>query len=315
MELLYSKMKIFHFKDKLDSLPVKKNLVLPPLHIRIKPTNVCSHNCWYCGYRRENIQLGKDMVKKDYIPREKMMEIIDDILDMGVRAVTFSGGGDPFDYSFLLEGIKKLSRSPIKFASLTNGTKFMKNIENFKEMEGRCLLGIYVIIDNKNASHIYGLIKRLKDIGVDSVKLAPCLVSDSGKENNKYHAQIFNLVKEQVQKAIEEFAGEGFEIFDSYHEQLETFKKDYKWCPYIQINPVIGADLNVYSCHDKAYNLEEGLIGSIKKQSFKDFWFLDKNNFFRIDPTIHCNHHCVVNEKNKLILDYLNADEGHLEFV
>ncbi|HHT9159544.1 MAG TPA: radical SAM/SPASM domain-containing protein [Candidatus Brocadiaceae bacterium] len=356
MELLYSKMKIFHFKDKLDSLPVKKNLVLPPLHIRIKPTNVCSHNCWYCGYRRENIQLGKDMVKKDYIPREKMMEIIDDILDMGVRAVTFSGGGDPFDYSFLLEGIKKLSRSPIKFASLTNGTKLkgeiaeifahygtwlrisidgwddesysqyrrvpkgeftkvMKNMEDFKEMEGRCLLGIYVIIDNKNASHIYGLIKRLKDIGVDSVKLAPCLVSDSGKENNKYHAQIFNLVKEQVQKAIEEFAGEGFEIFDSYHEQLETFKKDYKWCPYIQINPVIGADLNVYSCHDKAYNLEEGLIGSIKKQSFKDFWFLDKNNFFRIDPTIHCNHHCVVNEKNKLILDYLNADEGHLEFV
>lgn len=356
MELLYSKMKIFHFKDKLDSLPREKNIILPPLHIRIKPTNMCSHNCWYCGYRRENIQLGKDMVKKDYIPREKMMEIVDDILDMGVRAVTFSGGGDPFDYPFLLEGIKKLSQSPIKFASLTNGTKLkgeiaeifahygtwlrisidgwddesysqyrrvsrgeftkvMKNMEDFKKMNGKCRLGIYIVVDNKNTPHIYVLIKRLKDIGVDSVKIAPCLVSDSGKENNKYHAPIFNLVKAQIQRATEEFAGKEFEIFDSYHEQLETFKKEYKWCPYIQINPVIGADLNVYSCHDKAYNLEQGLLGSIKNQRFKDFWFSDKNNFFRINPTVSCNHHCVVNEKNKLILDYLNVDEGHLEFV
>lgn len=356
MKLVYSKMKIFHFKDKLDSLPKMMDRIEPPIHIRMKPTNVCAHNCWYCGYRADNIQLGKDMIERDFIPKEKMEEIITDLADMGVKSVTFSGGGDPFYYPFLLDTVKKLSKTHIKLASLTNGaklhgeiaslfahhgawlrisidgwddesysqyrgipkgefTKIMKNMEDFKKINGKCLLGAAIIVDNKNAYHIYGLIKRLRDIGVDSVKIAPCIVSNSGKENNEYHVPIFKLVKEQIQRAIEEFMGEGFEVFDSYHEQLETFKKDYKWCPYIQINPVIGADLNVYSCHDKAYNLEEGLIGSIKNQRFKDFWFLDKNNFFKIDPTVCCNHHCVVNEKNKLILDYLNADRGHLEFV
>jgi hypothetical protein len=83
----------------------------------------------------------------------------------------------------------------------------------------------------------------------------------------------------------------------------------------LQILPVIGADLNIYSCQDKAYNMTEGLIGSIKEKSFKDFWFSDKNNFFKINPSVHCNNHCVANDKNKLILEYLDSDEEHLSFV
>ena len=95
----------------------------------------------------------------------------------------------------------------------------------------------------------------------------------------------------------------------------DKFKKTYSWCPFLQILPVIGADLNIYPCQDKAYNLDEGLIGSIKEQSFKDFWFSDKKKFLKINPSVHCNHHCVANAKNKLILDYLNVDNEHLGFV
>ncbi len=83
----------------------------------------------------------------------------------------------------------------------------------------------------------------------------------------------------------------------------------------MQILPVIGADLNIYPCQDKAYNLDEGLIGSIKDVRFKDFWFSDKNKFFKINPFKSCDHHCVANAKNRLILDYLNVNEGHLAFV
>jgi radical SAM protein with 4Fe4S-binding SPASM domain len=97
-------------------------------------------------------------------------------------------------------------------------------------------------------------------------------------------------------------------MFDSYHELDDKFNKEYDWCPYLQVLPVIGADLNIYPCQDKAYNLDEGLIGSIKNQSFKDFWFSSKENFFKINPSKVCNHHCVANSKNKLVLEYLNAD-------
>jgi len=130
-----------------------------------------------------------------------------------------------------------------------------------------------------------------------------------------YFDELVSNVKKQLQKFQGDNVGGKLEVFDSYHEVEERFKKDYTWCPYLQILMVIGADLNIYPCQDKAYNLEEGLIGSIKNQRFKDFWFSDKNKFFKINPTKHCNHHCVANVKNELVLDYINADQEHLDFV
>ena len=79
MSLLYTRMKVFHYKDKIDSLPASRPEVLPPLHIRIKPTNACNHKCSYCAYRHEDLQLGEDMSVRDMIPRDKMREILEDI--------------------------------------------------------------------------------------------------------------------------------------------------------------------------------------------------------------------------------------------
>lgn len=356
MGLFYTRMKIFHFREKLESLPITVDEIKPPIHIRIKPTNSCNHRCWYCSYRLDGMQLGKDMVVKDFIPKFKMMEILDDIAEMGVKAVLFSGGGEPFCYPFLLESVYKLSKTNVKFAALTNGsrlkgeiaevfafkatwlrvsidgwndesysryrgvpigewTKVMNNMEGFKKLGGQCYLGVCFNVDRDNATHIYETIKRLKYIGVDSVKIAPCIVSNVGKKNEEYHAPIFDRVKAEIIRVNEELADSNFEIFDSYHLQLNTFKKDYTWCPYIQICPVIGADLNVYSCHDKAYNVDEGLLGSLKDKSLREFWFSDKKRFFKINPSLVCNHHCVVDSSNKLILEYLCADRNHLDFV
>ncbi len=36
---------------------------------------------------------------------------------------------------------------------------------------------------------------------------------------------------------------------------------------------------------------------------------------FSIDPSIDCNNHCVANPKNRMILEYLEADLDNLGFV
>ncbi len=356
MGLLYTDKKIFHFKSKIDSLPRQQDMILPPLHIRIKPTNACNHNCSYCAYRSETLQLGQDMNIRDSIERDKLMEILEDIISMGVKAVTFSGGGDPFCYPHLLEAARKLSSSPVKFASLTNGarltgevaevfshhatwlrismdgwddesyvryrgcadgefSKIIANMENFKKIGGRCNLGVSLIVDRTNAGHVFDFVRRIKDIGADSVKISGCVVSNSGVENNAYHAPVFNLIKEQTQRAVKELADSQFEVFDSYHPLSDKFSKQYTWCPYLQVLTVIGADLNVYSCQDKAYNLSEGLLGSIRDIRFRDFWLDAKEKFFNINPSHVCDHHCVSNDKNRMLLDYLDADQEHLGFV
>ena len=77
---------------------------------------------------------------------------------------------------------------------------------------------------------------------------------------------------------------------------------------------IIGADLNIYPCHDKAYNIDEALLGSLKQISFKEWWRNNKESFFKVNPSKVCNHHCVAHEHNKMILEYLGADEEHLGF-
>ena len=356
MSSKYSFLKIFHFKDKLDSLPKNNEEIKAPIHIRIKPTNVCAHNCWYCAYKSDDLQLGQDMVTKDSIPKEKMMEIIDDCVEMGVKAITFSGGGDPFYYKHLLDTVKKLKDTPIQFASLTNGanlkgeiaeifahhatwirisidgwddksyaqyrgikegefTKLLNNMKAFKKLDGKCALGVSFIVDNKNYSHAYEFIKLIKDTGADSIKISPCVISNESLDNDEYHKPLFDEVQKQINIAKNELEDASFEIYNSYHLFGDEINKTYNWCPYMQVLPVIGADLNIYPCQDKAYNLDNGLVGSIKDISFKKFWFNDKNKFFKIDPSRDCQNRCVADGKNKMIFEYLSANDEHLGFV
>ena len=352
----YSNLKIFHYQSKLDTLSKDTQVIKAPIHIRIKPTNVCNQDCWYCAYKVDNLQLGQDMVERDYIPKEKMLQIIEDCSDMGIEAITFSGGGEPFNYRYFEETIEAIIQKDISFASLTNGsklkgkiaelfahnatwlrisidgwddksyaqyrsvkegefTKVMNNMKNFSALNGKCALGISYIVDNKNYTHIYEMVQRVKEAGASSIKISPCVIGNESEENDAYHKKIISEVRNQIARSKKSFEEDTFEIYDAYHLFGEESHKTYDWCPFMQILPVIGADLNIYPCQDKAYNLDTGLVGSIKDISFKEFWFSDKNKFFKIDPRCDCQHRCVADEKNKMILDYLNVNKEHLGFV
>jgi len=117
---LYSHLKFVNFHDRLQAL--RQGRLAAPVHVRIKPINHCNHNCWYCAYRFDALQLGQDMVEQDLLPEAKMFEIVDDLVDMGVKAVTFSGGGEPLIYKKLPEVIERLAAGGIKVAALTNGS-------------------------------------------------------------------------------------------------------------------------------------------------------------------------------------------------
>lgn len=351
---VYSNLKIFHYQEKIDSLSKSNLLILPPTQIRIKPINACNHRCSYCCYRTDNLELGKDMNVKDMIPREKMSELLDDIIEMQVKAVTFSGGGEPLIYPYIIDALKKLAGSNVKFATLTNGskltgeaaeifashgswvrvsidgwdnasyanyrdisdgefTKVLFNLKQFSKIKGKCRAGAVIIIDKKNVNHIYELAKKLHDCGIDSIKMSPCIISSNWQENDNYHKEFFDEAQREINRVVSDFSSNHFEVLDTYHLLGGRFNKEYKWCPYIQICPVIGADCNVYTCHDKAYDLSSGLIFSIQNTRFKQAWYSDKNQYFKINPHQDCRHHCVVNTKNEMILEYLNIE--HVEFV
>ncbi|MDQ2104240.1 radical SAM protein [Azospirillum isscasi] len=119
MASVYSNLKFLRFRPQIEAL--ERDGAAAPVHVRIKPINRCNHNCWYCAYRVDNLQLGEAMKVEDRLPTETMFEIVEDLVGMGVKAVTFSGGGEPLLYKELPEVVRRLAEGGVKVATLTNG--------------------------------------------------------------------------------------------------------------------------------------------------------------------------------------------------
>ena len=119
MTRVYSNLKFFGYPKHLGAIKAEK--IASPVHVRIKPIDHCNHGCWYCAYRADQLQLGEGMDLQDRIPSDKMVELVDDLIDMGVEAVTFSGGGEPLIYKPLADSVARLAEGGIKVAALTNG--------------------------------------------------------------------------------------------------------------------------------------------------------------------------------------------------
>lgn len=61
------------------------------------------------------------------------------------------------------------------------------------------------------------LLKSAKWLGVDTVKISPCIVSNDGNENDAYHAPFFDEAKALAVKTKKELEDENFEVNECYH--------------------------------------------------------------------------------------------------
>lgn len=314
MSTVYSSLKFLQFTDRLEAL--KDRRLVAPVHVRLKPTNRCNHDCWYCCYRSETLSLGESMVEADAIPEGKIFEIADDLVDMGVKAVTFSGGGEPLIYRPLPQVIERLAKGGVRVASLTNGVNLQNHMADaFAEFATWIRISIdgwdedsYVAARGAKEGEFSRVIQNIRNftargsncsLGISYIITRDnhtrivdlCrLMKDCGVSHVKLYGVIVGNdarannqyhaeIERDVRAAIDEarkLDDATFSIVDHYHEMDERFEKAYETCPFLQFQTVIGADCTVYSCHDKAYT-QAGVMGSIRDRSFKEFWFSEEN--------------------------------------
>ncbi|MCE9613783.1 MAG: radical SAM protein [Lentisphaerae bacterium] len=359
MRNVYSSAKIFHFPDRLQAIAAGE---LPaPIHVRLKPTNRCNHRCEYCAFRNPKLYLGEQMHEQDEIPPAKMREIVADLIAMQVRAVTFSGGGEPLRYGFIAETVAQLIAGGIKVALLTNGSRLQGDVasllargatwvrisidavdrdeyarvravapaeydrvcENMRAFAARpdrtCLFGVNFIVTRENSHQVLDFLRFARDIGIDHVKVSEVVMATSAEENLRYLTSFYASVKDQLRQAAATLASDRFRIIDKLltpNAEMESFERGYTRCPMARVLTVIAADLNVYTCQDKAYTAS-GLLGSIRDCRFADLWQSEplKRRLQSLDPSRECRHHCVAHGKNLALLDYFEADPEHVDFV
>ena len=297
----YSDFKIFNHQEKLKSFQEGK--ITPPVYVRVKPINLCNHGCFFCVYstgfrvkdggEEEHIISGmhEDMKEQDVMPFEKMRELLHDFWQMGVKAVTFSGGGEPLMYPEIVKTMRETLDYGLDLSIITNGQNLAKeraevladakwvrvsmdyttpaqmrqfrnvpensfkavihNIEKFAQIKKQsCDLGVNYIVHRSNYKNLGVFTALLKSIGVENVRFSPMYVPDF----YNYHELIAEEVNEQL-RAIQTLCDDRFTVNSTYNitpGSSHSSSRSYRRCYIMQTVPVVGADMNVYACHNKA---------------------------------------------------------------
>jgi wyosine [tRNA(Phe)-imidazoG37] synthetase (radical SAM superfamily) len=99
-----------------------------PVLIEVDPSNACNHACNFClsSYIHFDEHKGTETFSRALMPREMLMSICEDFVEMGVRAVNWTGGGEPTLNKHLKEAIEYCGQHGIKMGMFTNGTLFDK---------------------------------------------------------------------------------------------------------------------------------------------------------------------------------------------
>jgi MoaA/NifB/PqqE/SkfB family radical SAM enzyme len=349
----YGGLKIVFHPEKLKSL--KEEIIASPMYVRFKPTNRCNHHCSFCACDPEtgDTSVRSLLNRTAEIPREKMLEILRDFKEMGVKAVTYSGGGEPLIHPYIEKAMKKTLEYGIGLSIITNGqelngekaeilskanwvrvstnsndsktfskirrrpeswfSELEENIRRFAKMKRPgCEFGINYVVQTENAFQVYDSVKYFMDLGVNHVKITPMWNQDF----KKYHEPIKESVLGQIAKAKIDFHKESvFEVHDTYAGDFSGAsvpERHYQRCYIMQTVPVIGADCNVYFCHDKAYSTT-GILGSIRDKSFRELWFSPEaaEIFRKFNPQESCRHHCTNDAKNLHIKGVINREPGY----
>jgi len=351
----YSNIKIFKHMDKLRS--IQNGVLTSPITIRLKPTNVCQHNCFYCAYRDTDgyMKGSYGFNKMDSIPLDIMKQLLKDIIDMGVKGIILSGGGEPLIYEHIEYVLSTLNDNNIDVGIITNGknldkvanlvseakwvrvsldatdpelyssmrgvkkdevVNILKGMKHFASIKKlECELGVNYVVNHRNYNNIYDTIKVLKEVGVDHVKFAPRAHYDM----DKYHEPFAQNAIDEIEKGKEEFEDENFRVINKYVDYIHMnviFDRPYKFCPMQQIVPCIAADSWVYICHDKAY-FPTGRLGSLKDKTFREIWFSEEtyDRFKNFNAKEECKHHCAWDQRNIIINEFLELNEDNVNFI
>jgi MoaA/NifB/PqqE/SkfB family radical SAM enzyme len=309
----YSNIKIFAHPDKMEAM--RNGGRTAPLFLLINPTNLCNHGCYYCSYADDVLGLRDRVVKNDQIPWEKMRKILDDIASMGVKAVIFSGGGEPLVYPDIAQTLSKVLKNRIDLAIITNGqlldgerAEALSNAKwvriSFDSADAEAY-GKYRNISPDCWHRVCDNIKRFSSIKSKSCELginfvithenasqvydAAKLVKSLGanhikfaarvtKDLHKYHEPFKEATFGHIHRAIEDFADGSFRVINKYEDDFAhdaVPSRPYSRCYIKEISAVIGADCKLYFCHDKAY-VSSGVVGDLKERGLKELWFSDE---------------------------------------
>jgi MoaA/NifB/PqqE/SkfB family radical SAM enzyme len=352
--MLYSPLKVFHHRDKLDQL--RAGVQPCPAQVQVVLTNRCNNNCRFCSYRMDGYTSNQLFDQKSKIEYSKVIEILDDCVEMGVGAIQLTGGGEPSIHPRFPDVLRGVLDRCLDLAVVTNGNVMSAGTSNLlskatwvrfsldaanqetyssirkvkPEMFCRTIGNIASVVENRRLNGTDAIIgigfvvtqDNYLEI-IDAVKIARNLGVDNIRlsavfqtEGAGYFAGIHDEIVEMCQEA-KSMETDEFIVFNNFSARfsdLEQESPDYDFCGVQHFDTYIGADLSVYRCCVLAYN-QRGFVGSISHSSFKELWESEEKQSAFKDFNARGCPRCMFNEKNRMISYAICKNPPHVNFV
>ncbi len=303
MSARYSHLKAFKFPDRIAA--IRAGAIAGPVHVQLILSDLCNQDCGFCAFRDsargifERPLFGQGAHNPNrQIAFDKVIEILDDCAEMGVRAIELTGGGEPTIHPQFAQVVDAINARGIQWGIVTNGVR---------EQDLSSATWIRVSLDAVSRE-TYSKIRRVKGQHFDAALAtiarwnpgvgfvvtrdnwreifeAALLVRERGAQNFRIRAHFDDaegaalipyelaVARGQAKRAVEELSTPEFEVHNQLDSDVEAIagEQDYRRCGYQYFTTWIGADLNLYRCCLYAYT-PRGLIASIKDRRFREAW-------------------------------------------
>lgn len=273
-----------------------------PLHLEIDLTNVCNHRCEFCVWSE---LLSKD---KSTLPFDLVIKVLDNVKDLGTKAITWTGGGEPLLHKRFTDILEHTSKLGIQSGLLTNGSLFGEekdeqllsqlefirfsiagtDRESYSEVQGvddfdkvfynlkricskdrKSNIGVGILINRKNFYNLELFIHLLDEINCDFIQIRKDYFSDIN-ESIWFDTEVIPMAIKSDDKYNINVLGESY---SDLQLQLNYPQKCY--AHFFQTN--INATGDFYFCKNTRDNPKFAL-GNIYTDSLKDIWSKSLSN-------------------------------------
>lgn len=302
----------FSPKDKLLLHPqhlaaFEKNELSAPISIEISVSHLCNAVCPTCWFVVGN---EKPHHSRDYMDYAILLGLLDDLEDMGVEAVSWTGGGEPTTHRNINEAIDAAHAHGLKQGMFTNGYIPIKRPELLdwvrltitdrltvpkcaSEYASKTRTGVNVNLAPWNEDHLNRLVKDAREAGVHYFQVRPALADH---------------VEDQKPIVLPEW------LKDYERPGFEVILTQYKFEDYMQPHPYkrcYGASTTPFVWHDGDVNVcayhkgkPEYLLGNLKQATFKEIWAGEKRRRMTSEGVCvskTCQVACKLHETNKVL--------------
>jgi len=325
-EEIFSQDKIFSHIDKIYNW--LKGDLKTLVTVELDMTNRCDSRCPKCSGWFGNS-------KKDSLTKQQAQSIIEQLVDLEVRGLIFTGGGEPLLNPYTIEMVEYAKRKGLDVGFITNGLNFNKESietivrncvwcrvsldagtpEMYKQTHGlgkdefnRVVQNVRRLVNFKQKSgsnctigvgYLTG--KHTLEGMLDFIKLSQQLGVDYA-QFRPFHYDM-TPVDEELEEC-KKFETKNFKVLHSKHK-YEHFKdsviRPYGKCFGVHFASVIGADCRMYlCCHMRG--IEKYCLGDLNKQSLKEIWSSErKKQVFNSIDYKDCVPFCRADTFNRIL--------------